>query len=84
MTEQSITIKKYTYAKQKSNYIIYLIPEEHNLTSVYIQKEQYGLMSLAIGLDFKELEIPIEDYIEENIEDWIESCEMDIDVLERE
>lgn len=84
MIEESLTIKKYTYKGEDSNYIIYLIPEDHNATSFYIQREQCGLISHAIGVDLKQLGRSAESFIEENIEDWIEDCELDIEKLESE
>lgn len=83
MIEESLTIKKYIYKGEHSNYIIYLIPEEYNSTSFYIQREKCGIINLAIGLDLKQIQISAEDFIKENIEDWIEDYESDIDILER-
>lgn len=78
MQKENLTIKKFIFKSDSSNYIIYLFPGDDDYTDFYIQKEGYGFMSLEIGIDLRELEISIENFIESNIESWITDCELDI------
>jgi len=82
MKKESLNIEKYIYNIENEEYIIYLIPEENNSTEFYIQKKDYGVISLAIGIDTNKLECSIEEFIEDNITEWVENCEDDIDKLE--
>ena len=82
MKKSSLNIEKYICTVNNSKYVIYLIPEENNLTGFYIQKNNYGLLSLAVGLNIKLLECSIEDFINNNITEWIEIYEDSIDKLE--
>jgi len=80
--KNSLNIEKYIYTVNNAKYVIYLIPEENNLTGFYIQKKDYGLISLTDRLDTKLLECSIIEFINNNITKWVESCEDAIEKLE--
>lgn len=86
MKKENLNIERYTYNLKDKKYLIYVFSEENNITEFYIQRENYGIISSTVGFNFDELEekITIENYINENIADWIEICETDILRLERE
>ena len=82
MKKETLTVKKYTYKWEESNFTIYLIPEKDNYTSFYIQKEDYGFLSHEISIDLDELGTSAEEFIKANIDAWVMDCELDIFKLE--
>lgn len=68
-------------------YYIYVIPEDKVEINFYIQKVGYGLITHEIGLtkeNFNSFNQSIEDFIAENSDEWIDSCEYTIQKLESE
>ena len=82
MKKESLNVIKYTVESDFNElYDIFLIPEDNNDSmGFYIQKQGIGLISFALGLQMKDYEQidNIDDFIEENFEEWIKSCELDI------
>ena len=82
MKKESLNVIKYTVESDFNElYDIFLIPEDDNDSmGFYIQKQGIGLISFALGLQMKDYEQidNIDDFIEENFEEWIKSCELDI------
>lgn len=82
MKKDSLNVEKYICTFNNAEYIIYLVPEGNDLTGFYIQKKDYGLMSLTVGLNAKQLQCSIEEFINKNIAEWVEICEDAIDKIE--
>lgn len=82
MKKESLNVIKYTVESDFNElYDIFLIPEDNNDSmGFYIQKQGIGLISFALGLQMKDYEQidNIDDFIDENFEEWIRSCEFDI------
>lgn len=82
MKKESLNVIKYTVESDFNElYDIFLIPEDNNDSmGFYIQKQGIGLISFALGLQMKDYEQidNIDDFIDENFEEWIRSCELDI------
>lgn len=82
---EKVEIIRKTKERNGRKYTLLLIPNEErsNFTDIYIQSGRKGLMTFCIGLDFKELSCSMDDFIEDNLEEWIEDCENDIELLEK-
>ena len=82
MKKESLNVIKYTVESDFNKlYDIFLIPEDNNDSmGFYIQKQGIGIISFALGLQMKDYEQidNIDDFIDENFEEWIRSCELDI------
>lgn len=65
-------IKKYQYKE----YVVY-VKETKSCYEYYLQDEQYGVISLMFGLLKSDIE-DMEEIIESNIEDYIESYKEEI------
>lgn len=78
-------IERYTYNKEKDRYFVYLIEDEDDekTTDFYIQKKGYGIISHVIGLNIDELEVELNEFINNNLDEWIEVCLSDIEKLEK-
>lgn len=76
--------ERYTYTKKKDKYLIYLIENEddQNITDFYIQKKESGIISHTVGLNINDLEIEVDEFIENNLDEWIKICLFDIKKLE--
>ena len=87
MLKENLNITRYTvYNEIEDAYDIFLIPEIDNNRNesmdFYIQKRGCSIMTFAIGITPEDYErINIEDFIKDNVNEWIESCEDDIATL---
>lgn len=83
-SDYMLEIERYTYTKKKDKYLVYLIENEddENITDFYIQKKESGIISHAVGLNIDDLEIEIDEFIENNLDEWIKICLSDIEKLE--
>lgn len=85
VNESMIEMERYAYTKNKNKYLVYLIENEDDekITDFYIQKKDAGIISHAIGLNVDELETEIDEFINDNLDEWIEICLSDIEKLEK-
>lgn len=83
--EEMIEIERYEYDYKKDKYLIYLIENEddENITDFYIQKKGYGNISHIIGIDIDKLEVDVNEYIKDNLKEWVDFCLADIEKLEQ-
>lgn len=83
--EEMIEIERYEYDYKKDKYLIYLIEneEDENITDFYIQKKGYGNISHIIGIDIDKLEVDVNEYIKDNLKEWVDFCLADIEKLEQ-
>ena len=82
MRKEIIKIEKNTFILENGEYIVYVFTEEENILEFYIQKKQYGIMSFALGIEIKDLDCSIDEFIQDNINEWVMVCEHDIERLE--
>ena len=75
MEEFIIKMKKYEILGKV--YLIY-IHEKENLAEFYIREKDSGIIRFAIGLDLNKMGINIEEFIIENIIDWIYFYNLDM------
>ena len=82
MKKESLNVIKYTVESDFNElYDIFLIPENNNDSmGFYIQKQGIGIISFALGLQMKDYEQidNIDNFIDENLDEWISVCELDI------
>ena len=82
MKKESLNVIKYTVESDFNEfYDIFLIPENNNDSmGFYIQKQGIGTISFALGLQMKDYEQidNIDNFIDENLDEWISVCELDI------
>ena len=83
--EEMLEIARYEYDYKKGKYLVYLIEneEDENVTDFYIQKKGYGNISHTIGFNIDELETDIDEYIKDNLKEWVDICLSDIEKLEQ-
>lgn len=87
MEKIDLQIEKYSYQyDNRDNYFVYAIPsqKDKSYTEFYIQKEDYGFISFCISLNINQMNCSNQEYINENIIEWIDNYEDDIEVLEDE
>lgn len=88
MKKYKLDIDRYEVENDTGDkYYIYVIPEDKVEINFYIQKVGYGLITHEIGLakeNFNSFNQSIEDFIAENSDEWIDSCEDTIQKLESE
>lgn len=82
--EAMLEIERYEYNYRDNDYLIYLIEneEDESITDFYIQKKGNGNISHTIGLNIDNLEIEIDEFINNNLEEWVKICLLDIEKLE--
>ena len=87
MEKINLEIEKYSFTyDDNEKYFVYAIPLQNKkeYTEFYIQKEHYGFISHCITLSMNKMNCTNEDFIEENIMEWINSYEDEIEILEQE
>lgn len=83
MKKENITITKYEKEIVDTKYIVYVIPsDDENSTDFYINKKGYGLMTHCVGINIAQLTCSVDEFINHNIEEWIENTNIDIEMLE--
>ena len=82
MRKEIITIEKRTFNLEMGEYMVFVYQEEKTL-NFYIQKKQYGVISYVLGIEIKDLEGNMDEFIQDNIDEWVTICEHDIAKLER-
>lgn len=82
MEKSNLSIETYTISHNDKEYILYLIPEDHNSIGIYMQRKQCGIISLCIGVVVEQLSCGMEDFIDECIDEWVEDYESEIEDLE--
>lgn len=82
MKKDFFNVEKYICTVNNAEYIIYLFPE-NNSTGFYIRKQDSGLISLTAELNTKLLQCSVEEFIDNNINKWIEICEDAIEKIEQ-
>lgn len=66
--ENSMLIKEYEILNK--TYLVY-IKEKENFTEFYISEKDYGIIEYVIGLDLNNTGKNIEDFINDNLIEWI-------------
>lgn len=66
--ENNMLIKEYEILNK--TYLVY-IKEKENFTEFYISKKDYGIIEYVIGLDLNNTGKNIEDFINDNLIEWI-------------
>ncbi len=87
MKKINLEIEKYSFKYDDgNNYYVFAVPsqKDKDFTEFYIQKEDYGFISFCISMDMKKMNCTNQDFINDNIMDWIDDYEDDIEVLEDE
>lgn len=87
MEKINLEIEKYSFKYDDGdNYYVFAVPsqKDKDFTEFYIQKEDYGFISFCISMDMKKMNCTNQDFINDNIMDWIDDYEDDIEVLEDE
>ena len=74
MSYELIEMKQYKLNINGEIYLIF-VKDKEDLTEFYIQKETYGIISFIIGVYLKEAEINEKDFIEANINEWVNEYE---------
>ena len=88
MDKEVLTMNKYTVKTLDNTYFVYTSLEKdfgEDFLNFYINLKNYAFISHIIGLrkeDFKS-EKEIQDFINENIIDWIYDYKLDLEKLER-
>lgn len=82
MKKSNLSIETYTITHNNEEYIIYLFPIEHNFKGIYMKRKQVGIISFCIGIKVEDLNCSLEEFIEDNLEDWVEDYESEIEDLE--
>lgn len=84
MNKESFKITRYSLNCDEVVYCIYLMPNEEDkkFTDFYITEKNGGIISHTIGLEINKLDCSIEEFISENISDWVEIYQNDINILE--
>ena len=82
MRKEIITIEKRTFNLEMGEYMVFVYQEEKTL-NFYIQKKQSGVISYVLGIEIKDLEGNMDEFIQDNIDEWVTICEHDIAKLER-
>lgn len=81
-SKETINIEKLVYNINDKEYNLYLTPGEYNSTGFYIQRKNSGIISFCIGVEVRRLGCSVEDFIDDNIKDWVEDYEQEIEKLE--
>lgn len=66
--ENNMIIKEYEILNK--TYLVY-IKEKENFTEFYISEKDYGIIEYVIGLDLNNTGKNIEDFINDNLIEWI-------------
>ena len=66
--ENNMLIKEYEILNK--TYLVY-IKEKENFTEFYISEKDYGIIEYVIGLDLNNTGKNIEDFINDNLIEWI-------------
>ena len=82
MEKSNLSIETYSFKHNNKDYIFYLLPEEENFTSIYLKRKQIGIISLCIGIKVQELNCSLEEFIKDNLEEWVENYDNEIEDLE--
>jgi len=82
MKKSNLSIETYTINHNNEEYILYLFPDEENFTNIYMKRNQIGIISLCIGIKVEDLNCSLEEFIENNVEEWIEDYDNEIEDLE--
>lgn len=86
MNRETLNVERIKYNKYGKEYYIYLSSNESEkgFTDFHIQKKDCGIISYTIGIDLKKLGCSAEEFIDENLDEWISDYEYDIAKIEDE
>ena len=79
MKSEMVQYLKYTVNVNGKTYLVFT-KTENKVTSFYIQREGYGIISFMIGLelDAYALGCSEEEYISDNIDEWVEEYDEEV------
>lgn len=85
MDKENIECIRYKKEFDGKTYYIFLIPDEQDssLTNFYMQEDNYGFMSMEIGIYLDKLNVNIEEFINGYFNEWLESYKEEILKLEK-
>ena len=73
--ENNMLIKEYEILNK--TYLVY-IKEKENFTEFYISEKDYGIIQYVVGLNLNNIGITIDQYITENLINWIYHYSLEI------
>ena len=76
---KEIKVKVYEYDILGETYLVYVSKGENDLTNFYVSKKGYGIIRYSIGVNIKELDISIEEFINANLIEWIYFYNLDME-----
>ncbi len=85
MERINLEIEKYSFVyDDNEKYFVYAIPVQNKTeyTGFYIQKEKYDFIFHCTTLSMNQMNCTNEEFIEENIMEWTNFYEDEIDILE--
>lgn len=77
MKSEMVQYLKYTVNVNGKTYLVFTKTED-KVTRFYIQREGYGIISFMIGLDLSILGCAEEEYISDNIDEWAEEYDEEV------
>lgn len=77
MKSEMVQYLKYTVNVNGKTYLVFTKAED-KVTRFYIQREGYGIIRFMIGLDLSILGCTEEDYISNNIDEWAEEYDEEV------
>lgn len=77
MKSEMVQYLKYTVNVNGKTYLIFTKTED-KVTRFYIQREGYGIIIFMIGLDLSILGCTEEEYISDNIDEWVEEYDEEV------
>lgn len=76
---KEIKVKVYEYDILSETYLVYVSKGEDDLTNFYVGKKGYGIIRYSIGVNMKELDLSVEEFINENLIEWIYFYNLDME-----
>ena len=85
MDKENIECIRYKKEFDGKTYYIFLIPDEQDssMTNFYMQEDNYGFMSMEMGIYLDKLNVSIEEFINGYFNEWLESYKEEILKLEK-
>jgi len=78
MKKEILEIDKDIYESGKYTFIIYLIPDRNNLVRIFVERDDCEFVSFAKVINADQIKHKKDEYVKENIADWIIGWEFDI------
>jgi len=75
---EEIKIKILEIKILKDTYLIFIY-EKENFTEFYVSKKDYGIIKFAIGVNLNEINKTLEDFVNDNLIEWIYNYNLDME-----